>query len=75
MRDPGVRERDRGYFTGISYSPALPISHFCRPRISLQGTDANFYHHSNLLPAGFSVPVDFNSSPLSLFCLNPTFSR
>lgn len=58
----GISARDGGYFEGISFSPAFHISHFCRRRISLRGTYANFYHHSNLPPAGFSVPVDINQS-------------
>lgn len=50
------------------------ISHFHRPNISLQGTYANFYHHSNLPPAGFSVSVNFSQSqfPVLYLCLYPT---
>ena len=56
----GIRAREGGYCKGISFSPAFHISHFCKLRISLQGTYSNVYHHSNLPPAGFSVPVDFS---------------
>lgn len=71
MCDPGLRERDVGYFKGISSSPVFHISQFSRPSISLQGTYANFYPHSNLLPAGFSVSVDFNPSPFLYFAQIP----
>lgn len=56
----GISERAGGYFKGILFSPAFHIIWFHGPQISLQGTYANFYHHSNLPPTGFSVSVDFN---------------
>ena len=65
-----IGAREGGHFKGISFSPGFPISHFCRPRISLQGTYANFYLHSNLPPAGFSVPDDFNQSLFLLLYLH-----
>ena len=66
----GTWVREGGYFKGISFSPGFSISHFCRPRISLQGTYANFYLHSNLPPTGFSVPDDFNQSLFLLLYLH-----
>lgn len=71
--DPRISERDTDYFKGISYSPAFHISPFCRPRVSLQGIYANFYHHSDLFPAGFSVSVEFNSRPFLYFARIPLY--
>lgn len=73
MCNPGISERDRGYFKGISYSPAFHVSPFCRPSICLQDTYANFYDHSNLLPDGFSVSVHFNPSPFLYFARIPLY--
>lgn len=58
----GISEREGGYFKGTAFSPVFHISNLHRAIISLQGTYANFCHHSNLpqltsLSLSISVPL------------------
>lgn len=69
--EDGISVRERGYFKGTVFCQAFHMSYFHRPNISLQGTYANFYHHS-IYPLLAFLCLCLGQFLLLCLCLNPS---